>query len=197
MLIIIIKMDINSFINEYIENINNIRIEQFNKFNFIYNDKIIEIKKINENIQDFKKFQINLKKKTLIEKLKPGNINKKEYSPNNEIDILEDDIFNNEFYENNTENSNKIELDNIDYNKKIELVKDFLNRKNIILEEEEFKKIEDILNNSEINIKKYINISKLYQEITKISFIKKLENGSYIIDLNNNKHKKTKNYFIK
>ena len=197
MFIIIIKMDINSFINEYIENINNIRIEQFNKFNFIYTDKIIEIKKINENIQDFKKFQINLKKKTLIEKLKPGNINKKEYSPNNEIDILEDDIFNNEFYENNTENSNKIELDNIDYNKKIELVKDFLSRKNIILEEEEFKKIEDIINNPEINIKKYINISKLYQEVTKISFIKKLENGSYIIDLNNNKHKKTKNYFIK
>ena len=116
-------MDSTSFINEYIENINNIRNEQFNKFNFIYKEIILEKKIVNENLQEFKKFQINLKKKTLIEKLKPGNINKKEYSPNNEIDILEDDIFNNEFYENNTDNSNKIDLDTMEFNKKLECLK--------------------------------------------------------------------------
>lgn len=32
----------------------------------------------------------------------------------------------------------------------------------------------------------------MYQQVIKISFIKKLENGSYIIDLNNNKIKKVK-----
>jgi hypothetical protein len=37
----------------------------------------------------------------------------------------------------------------------------------------------------------------MYQQIIKITFIKKLENGSYIIDLNENKVKKTKNYFFK
>lgn len=188
-------MDTNSFISEYIDNINNIRNEQFKKFDFVCEEKIVEKKVVNENLQEYKQYQTNLKKKTLIEKLKPGNINKKEYSPNNDIDILEDDIFNNN-NENYVENS-KIELENIDLNKKNELINDFLYRKNITLEENELKKLENIINNPDINLKKYINISKLYQEVTKISFIKKLENGTYIIDLNENKHKKSKNYFIK
>jgi hypothetical protein len=37
----------------------------------------------------------------------------------------------------------------------------------------------------------------MYQQITKITFIKKLENGSYVINLNENKPKKSKKYFIK
>ena len=54
-----------------------------------------------------------------------------------------------------------------------------------------------ILSIKETNNKyvKFINISKIYQQVTKISFIKKLENGSYIVDLSDNKVKKTKKYF--
>ena len=46
-------------------------------------------------------------------------------------------------------------------------------------------------------IKKYLNISKVYQQVNKISFIKKLENGSYIVDIVENKPKKTKKFFNK
>ena len=58
-------------------------------------------------------------------------------------------------------------------------------------------KIEDIIDNPEINIKKYFNISKVYQQVNKISFIKKLENGTYIIDTSESKSKKTKKFFNK
>jgi hypothetical protein len=37
----------------------------------------------------------------------------------------------------------------------------------------------------------------MYQEITKINFIKKLEDGSYVVDLGENKNKKVKKSFFK
>ena len=131
-----------------------------------------------------------------MEKAKPGNISKKEYENiDNGIDILQDDIFNDD-----TEsgvNDIKLEIDSLSREKKLELINDFLQRKNIIFDEENLKKIELIVDNSEISLKKYLNISKMYQQVIKISFIKKLENGTYIIDLNNNKVKKSKSYFVK
>ena len=62
--------------------------------------------------------------------------------------------------------------------------------------EEQLKKIDDIVDNPEIMLKKYLNISKMYQQITKISFIKKLENGSYIVDISDTKKKINKKYFL-
>ena len=191
-------MENNTFIEDFIKKINDIRNEEFEKFNFNFEDKIIEKKKINENLMEFKNFQNILSKKAKLDKLKPGNIGKKEYGQSNEanIDILEDDIFNNNSNKDNNEEV-KLDIDSLDRNKKLELIYDFLQRKNIILEENEIAKIEDILDNPNINLKKFLNISKMYQQIIKITFIKKLENGSYIIDLNENKVKKTKNYFFK
>ena len=145
---------------------------------------------------EFKKYQVNLTKKAKLDKLKPSNIGKKEYSScNDNIDILEDDIFN--CVEQKDENEVKLDLDKLTREKKMELINDFLHNKNIILEENEFKKIEEILDDEKISLKKYINVSKVYQQIIKIGFIKKLENGNYIIDLNQNKIKKSKNYFFK
>lgn len=190
-------MENNIFIENFIKKINETRNEQFEKFNFEFEDKIIEKKKVNENLMEFKSFQTTLKKKAKLDKLKPGNIGKKEYGSanDNNIDILEDDIFNNNLNENNEEI--KLDIDALDRDKKLELITEFLQRKNIILEEGEIMKIENIIDDPNINLKKYLNISKIYQQIIKIGFIKKLENGFYIVDLDQNKSKKTKNYFFK
>lgn len=190
-------MENNIFIENFINKINETRNDEFKKFNFEFEDKIIEKKQINENLMEFKNYQSTLKKKAKLDKLKPGNIGKKEYGPINDlnIDILEDDIFNNNSNENN--NEIKLDIDLLDKDKKLELINEFLQRKNIILEECEILKMNDILDNPDINLKKYLNISKMYQQIIKIGFIKKLENGLYIVDLDQNKYKKTKNYFFK
>lgn len=196
-MILIYKMDNNIFIKEFIEKINNIRDNEFKLFNYNFEEKIIDKKKVNENSMEFKAFQIALKKKAQLEKLKPGNIGKKEYgSDNNGVDILEDDIFNNISNEESNEEI-KLDIDLLERDKKMQLINDFLERKNIILEENETKKIEDIIDDTEIVLKKYISISKIYQQIIKISFLKKLENGSYIIDLNKSNVKKSKKYFFK
>lgn len=190
-------MDNNIFIQNCIDKINILRNNEFEKYNFTYEEKIIEKKNLNENLVEFKNFQNNIKKKALLDKLKPSNISKKEYtSTNPNIDILEDDIFNNSFKE-NKEDEIKLDIQSLDRDKKIELINEFLQRKNILLDEIEYKKIEEIVDNPEINIKKYFNISKIYQQVNKISFIKKLENGTYVIDISENKTRKTKKFFNK
>jgi hypothetical protein len=189
-------MDNNIFLNDFIEKIKNIRDEEFKLFNIIYTDKIIEKKILNENTTEFNNFKVVLKKKALLDKFKPSNVGKKEYESKNDIDILQDDIFNNNNVEDD-EDEIKLDINLLDKEKKLELIYDFLQRKNIILDEIENQKIESIINNPDIILKKYINISKMYRHITKIGFIKKLENGSYIIDLNENKTKKSKNHFFK
>jgi len=175
----------DNFINTITDKLDKIRENEFKLNNFIYEDKIVEKKNIYENPIEFKKYQHNVIKNKFNEK------NKKEEIQN--IDILEDDIFNN----NIDKDEIKLDIQSLDNEKKLFLINNFLERKNIILDELEFKKIEDILDNPEFNIKKYLTISKVYQQINKISFIKKLENGSYIVDLSENKIKKTKKYFIK
>lgn len=190
-------MDSIAFIDNFIEKIDKIRNEEFNIHGFTYEEKIVEKKKLNENLKEFKDFQVKIKKQALLDKSKPSNVGKKEYgsASDNIIDILEDDIFNNKLE--NDEVEIKLDIELLERDKKLELIKDFLQRKNIILDENEIKKIEDIVDDPDISLKKHITISKLYQQIIKIGFIKKLENGSYLIDINQNKPKKTKNYFFK
>ena len=187
-------MDNSSFINNIIDKINIIRAEEFKKFNYTYDEKIIEKKLINENLKEFKDMKQSIKKRASIDKMKPSNIHKKEYDNINiNIDILEDDIFNNN---EDTSSDVKLNIELLNREQKIDLINEFIQRKNIIFEPTEYIKIEGIVDNPEITLKKYINISKLYQQVTKISFIKKLENGSYIIDLSESKAKKSKKYFI-
>ena len=192
-------MDNNIFISNCIDKLNDLRETEFKKCNFSYTEPEMEKKEVKIDVVEFKTYQHTLRKKALLDKNKPGNIGKKEYSSSNSnVDILEDDIFNNN--NNNDENKDdeiKLEVNILNKDKKIELINEFLNRKNIILDEDEYKKIEEIIDNPDINIKKYFSISKLYQQIDKISFIKKLENGTYIIDTVENKPKKTKKFFNK
>ena len=98
--------------------------------------------------------------------------------------------------ENDDEEEVKLDISSMDNSKKMELIMEFVKRKNITLEEESIKKIQELVNDEEFPLKKYINVSKIYQQITKIGFIKKLENGSYIIDIQEKKKTKSKNYFL-
>jgi hypothetical protein len=190
----------SSFVDDFYNNINNLRNEEFKKYNLSYEEKIIEKKPMNENSQELKKHTYNLKK-NLLDKSNGSLLLKKELekindSSNVNIDILEDDIF-----QNNSNDSlldeDKLDITTLDRDKKLTLIHEYLQRKNINLEEADLIKIEEIVDDPNTVLKKYLNISKMYQQITKITFIKKLENGSYIINLNENKPKKSKKYFIK
>jgi len=175
----------NNFLDDFTKKLDNIRNNEFILNNYVYVDKVIEKKSKTENPMEFKKYQNNVIKKS----------NKKiEIDEFQNVDILEDDIFNE-----NSDDKDEIKLDIhlLDKEKKLFLINNFIQRKNITLDEIENKKIEDMLDNPDFNLKKYLNISKVYQQITKISFIKKLENGSYIVDMSDNKAKKNKKYFIK
>jgi hypothetical protein len=187
-------IDNYSFITDFIKNVDRIREDEFTLNNFNYEGKIIEKKNLNENLKEFRQFQNNIKKKAMLEKYKPSNICKKEYDTSVET-VLDNNEENNE--KNNDQNTeeSKIDISLLDRNSKINLIKEYIYRKNIFLDETEINKIESIIDNPEIQIKKYINISKMYQQITKIGFIKKLENGTYVVDLSESKSKKSKNYF--
>ena len=188
--------DVN-FLDSCINKVNNLRENEFNHFDFKYEEKVIEPKILNENLQEYKTYQSKIKKKALMEKNKPGNLTKKDYDTTNEnVDIFNDDIFNNSNSDEVDEDS-KLNIESLDREGKLSIINDFLQRKNIILEECEKKKIEDIVDDPDTVLKKYFNISKIYQHIIKISFIKKLENGSYVVNVNDSKPKKTKKFFLK
>ena len=211
------------FIPNFLNKIKTIRDEEFIKNNTVYEEKVIEKKSLNENLKEFRQYQYKLKKKASLEKMKPGNMAKGEYdtSVTSGVDILEDDIFNlippplhtgvglvgvggvggvgeedADSNDSKEDTKSKIDISLMDREKKINLIREYIVRKNIYLEEEELKKIDDIVDNPEIMLKKYLNISKMYQQITKISFIKKLENGSYIVDISDTKKKINKKYFL-
>lgn len=188
-----------NFLDNLVNKINEIRENEFNKFNFKHQEIILEKKPINENSKEYSNYKNNLKKKSLIEKNKPKNFGKKDNIDdiNINIDILEDDIFNSNNSNENKDEDIKLDLNLLEKEKKLEIINEFLQRKSILLEESELNKINDIVNDTNINFKKYFTISKMYQQITKISFIKKLENGSYIVNLNESKSRKSKKYFLK
>jgi len=185
-------MQCHDFIQGIFLKINDMRDSEFKKYNFTYEDKVIEKKELNENSMEYKNFKSVIIKKSNMEKMKPGNVGKKVYDSQNEIDIL-DDVFNSDVKDDDT----KLDIDSLTNDEKMNMINDFLGRKNIIFDETEMKKIEDFVNDSTFPLKKYINISKMYKHIIKIGFIKKRENGSYEIDLSEKKQRNTKKFFIK
>ena len=168
------------YIDQFINNINILRVEQFEKFSLEEKPNIVPKKESNTNSIEFRSFKSKMIKKALIDKMKPGNIGCKEYESNNVIDILEDDIF-----KTNIDDSEdtKMNVQELPFEKRMELMNDFLERKNITLDEINYEKMKNIVCDENILLKKYINISNVYQHITKISFIKKLEDGSYVVNI--------------
>ena len=186
-------MDHAIFINDIISKINKIHEEEFKNNNFVYTEIELPKKVINDNLMDFRNFKSKLIKRSIKDKSKPSFANKKEYeTDSSNINILEDDIF-----QSNEENQEitKININDITIEDKQKLINNYLNMKNIVLDEIQKNTINEMLNDTQFNFKKYISISSMNQQITKIGFLKKMEDGTYLIDLK--EKQKNKNIFFK
>jgi len=184
-------MDYNLFINNFIENINNLNHRDFNKNNFEYVIKTREKKELNENPMILREYKSSMAKSI-----------KKKVKSDDYVDINSTNLNIDLFDTNNINTFNKKEVDDnqnnfydLDKENKIEYIKDYMSRKKIYIEINHFSKINDIVEDNEL-LKKYITISKQHNQISKISFFKKREDGSYFIDLIISK-KKNKVVFFK
>jgi len=187
----------NSKIEEIKSSFENLRNNEFEINNFKYIKPELVKKDINVDTVDFKNYQSAIRKKAMSEKNKPSNMFKNdiETSDNNKINIIDDPIFDsiNEVEESSQE---KIDITSLDRENKLKLINDYLKKKSIKLDEANMLKIENIIDNPEISLRKYITISKLYQDISKISFIKKIDETSYAVILDDKVKKgKTSSFF--
>ena len=182
----------NSKIEEIKSSLEEIRNNEFEINNFKYKKPELAKKDINVDTVDFKHYQSSIRKKAMSEKNKPSNMFKNEIdtTDNNKINIIDDPIFNSQEVEESTQE--KLDISTLDKESKLKLIHNYLKKKSIKLEEVELLKIEAIVDNPDISLKKYITISKLYQDISKISFIKKVDETNYAVILDDNKVKKSK-----
>ncbi len=186
-------MNAQLFITNFIDNINEVQYDEFKIHNFTYNEKQSIKKTVNDNLMDFRNFKSSLIKRSIKDKTKPSFINKNEIEVESSglINILEDDIFQNDEQK---QEDNKLNIDNVSNDIKKELIMNYLYRKNIKLTEEQINNINGLFDNPDFNIKKYITISKTNHQISKITFLKKQEDGTYILDFRE-KQKIKKNFF--
>lgn len=182
----------NKKIEEIKSSFEEIRNNEFEIHNFKYKKPELVKKEINVDTVDFKHYQSAIRKKVMSEKNKPSNMFKTEIetTDNNKINIIDDPIFNSQEVEESTQE--KIDISTLDKEAKLKLIHNYLKKKSIKLEEVDLLKIETIVDNPDISLKKYITISKLYQDISKISFIKKVDETNYAVILDDNKVKKSK-----
>ena len=182
----------NNKIEEIKSSFEEIRNNEFEIHNFKYKKPELVKKDINVDTVDFKHYQSAIRKKAMSEKNKPSNMFKTEIdtTDNNKINIIDDPIFNSQEVEESTQE--KLDISTLDKEAKLKLIHNYLKKKSIKLEEVELLKIEAIVDNPDISLKKYITISKLYQDISKISFIKKVDETNYAVILDDNKVKKSK-----
>jgi len=173
-------MDISSFVNNYLKNIDDLNEKNIIKYNYPLKDKLIqkEIKEIH-SYKEMKKFT---------------DTRKKYYEKQTNID--EEENFN--IFEDNVIKTDEKQINFYDLEPEIKLkhILDYMKRKKIKLGCD-LGIIDELLLDNE-KLKKYITIDKTYNMINKISFFKKKENGEYdiILNLNNNKTIK-KNFFNK
>jgi hypothetical protein len=176
--------------------IEEIRNNEFEINNFKYIKPELVKKDINVDTVDFKHYQSAIRKKAMSEKNKPSNMFKNdiETTDNNKINIIDDPIFNSEDVEESSQE--KIDITILDRETKLKLIHNYLKKKSIKLDEVNMLKIENIIDNPEISLRKYITISKLYQDISKISFIKKVDETNYSVILDDKvKKSKTSSFF--
>jgi len=182
-------------VNNIKASIADIRNNEFENEGFKYIEQEIVKKDINVDNIDFKNYQSTIKKQALIDKSKPSNINRKEIETTNteNINIVDDEIF----CDDDGSSNEKFDFNTLSSEEKLRMIMNFLKKKLIKLDEENMTKLNELVNNAEFPLKKYITISKIYQEITKITFIKKIDETTYIImvDELNKKKGKAVNFF--
>lgn len=174
-------MNVDHYLNNYIENINSINLQNENKYNF----HIEEIKKpLKETIksQEMREYENYMR------------IYKNDFI-SHESRKEKDDIFQNSKLNIEQEHINFFELD-IDTKK--EHIINFLARKKYILIDDSFDCLNEILQNNEV-LKKAIHLSKTHSNIEKIDFLKRIEGNEYKIDLKFQEKKKIskRNFFKK
>jgi hypothetical protein len=186
----------NNKIEEIKSSFEKLRNNEFEVNNFKYIKPELIKKDINVDTVDFKHYQSAIRKKAMSEKNKPSNMFKNdiETTDNNKINIIDDPIFNSEDVEESSQE--KIDITSLDRETKLKLIHNYLKKKSIKLDEENILKIENIIDNPDISLRKYITISKLYQDISKISFIKKVDETNYAVILDDKiKKSKTSSFF--
>lgn len=110
------------------------------------------------------------------------------------LDTKNDDIMNIDIIKYDTSDVliNKVNIDEMNYEQKKEKLDDYLSRKNIYLDNDEYEKLQNILKNNNIKLCDYIQTSSVFGDITKVYFITKIkESNIYIIDLSINKNSKS------
>jgi hypothetical protein len=186
----------NNKIEEIKSSFENLRNNEFEVNNFKYIKPELIKKDINVETVDFKNYQSSIRKKAMSEKNKPSNMFKNdiETTDNTNINIIDDPIFNSEDIEESSQE--KIDITTLDRDTKLKLIHNYLKKKSIKLDEANILKIENIIDNPDISLRKYITISKLYQDISKISFIKKVDETNYAVILDDKvKKSKTSSFF--
>ena len=186
----------NKKIEEIKSSFEEIRNNEFELNNFKYKKPELIKKDINVDTVDFKNYQSSIRKKAMSEKNKPSNMfkNDVETTDNTNINIIDDPIFNSEDIEESSQE--KIDITILDRDTKLKLIHNYLKKKGIRLDEANMLKIENIIDNPDISLRKYITVSKLYQDISKISFIKKVDETNYAVILDDKvKKSKTSSFF--
>ena len=186
----------NNKIEEIKSSFEKLRNNEFEINNFKYIKPELVKKDINVDTVDFKHYQSAIRKKAMSEKNKSSNMFKNdiETTDNNKINIIDDPIFNSEDVEESSQE--KIDITSLDRETKLKLINNYLKKKSIKLDEVNMLKIENIIDNPDISLRKYITISKLYQDISKISFIKKVDETNYAVILDDKvKKSKTSSFF--
>ena len=186
----------NNKIEEIKSSFEKLRNNEFEVNNFKYTKLELIKKDINVDTVDFKHYQSAIRKKAMSEKNKSSNMFKNdiETTDNNKINIIDDPIFNSEDVEESSQE--KIDITSLDRETKLKLINNYLKKKSIKLDEVNMLKIENIIDNPDISLRKYITISKLYQDISKISFIKKVDETNYAVILDDKvKKSKTSSFF--
>jgi hypothetical protein len=187
----------NNKIEEIKSSFEKLRNNEFEINNFKYKEPEMVKKDINVDTVDFKNYQSSIRKKAMSEKNKPSNMfkNEVETTDNGKISIMDGSIFETQEVKDSIEE--KIDINILDKETKIKLIHNYLNKKNIKLDEENLLKIENIIDNPDISLRKYITISKLYQDISKISFIKKVDETNYGVILDDKVKKSKTSAFFK
>lgn len=208
-------MNANNFVENFIDQLDTINQEEFKKNNYSIKKKIRVKKELNENPLLLKEYKANrietLKKKNkLIKKenfvdidnkvdidiFNKENINLVVNSPEDSSEIISEKNKNSKDADEEVSMKKENDLDfyELDKENKINLIKDYMSRKKIYVEHEEFAKIDSIIDNNDL-LKKYISITKVHKQISKITFFKKKDDFSYNIDFQIPKKKKQISFF--
>ncbi len=171
-------MDIQTFVNNYISNINSINESNIIKYEYQLKDKLE--KKETKEIKSYKEMKL------FTDSRKKFYMNQSNSDDN--LNIFENSLIKTD--------EKIIDFYDLEPELKLEHIKDFIKRKKYKLACD-LSIIDHLLVDNDL-LKKYITIDKTFNIINKVSFLKKMENGDYNIILNNkNSIKRTKKNFFK